>query len=127
MTKLRSFFKPAFYGFMLFLFTNFFMPEMVLAQEFDANQVGPFAAFLNKAATLFFQTRNALFILAIFAFLAYAYQAITDGKVDHVKIFYLIIGLTILGVAGFVVNYMAGNKIDVQQNSNLSNVEWQSK
>ena len=128
MQQIKSFFKPVFYGFMLFIFSNYFMPEMVFAQsggEFTSSQVGPFTAFLNKAATLFFQTRNALFVLAIFAFLTYAWNAIMTGSIKWEQIFYLIVGLTILGVAGFVVNYMAGDRINVQQNTDLKNVEWQ--
>ena len=128
MNKIKSFVKPVFYGFMLFLISNYFMPEMVFAQNKGAfEDTGPFAAFLGKAAKLFFQTRNALFVIAIFAFLSYAYTAITDGKVDHVKIFYLIVGLTILGVAGYVVNYMAGGNFDVVQTKDLDNVEWTNK
>ena len=127
MTKLRSFFKPAFYGFMLFLFTNFFMPEIVLAQSTGAD-VGAFRAFLEKAARLFFQSRNALFVIAIFAFLVYAWEAILKGSISWEKIFYLIVGLTILGVAGFAVNYMAGGSFDVQNEyQELNNVEWQNK
>ena len=73
----------------------------------NAEKTGPFAAFLWRAATLFMQTRNALFVLAAFAFIAYAWHAIQQGDVEWKKIFYLIVGLTILGVAGWVVSYMA--------------------
>lgn len=128
MYQLKSFIKPVFYGFMLFLFSNFFMPEMVLAQagtNVSFQKTGPFAAFLTKAAKLFFQTRNALFVIAIFAFLTYAWNAIMSGSIKWDQIFYLIVGLTILGVAGFVVNYMAGDGIDIQQeSSDLRNIEW---
>lgn len=128
MYQLKSFIKPIFYGFMLFLFSNFFMPEMVWAQagaNVSFQKTGPFAAFLTKAAKLFFQTRNALFVIAIFAFLTYAWNAIMSGSIKWDQIFYLIVGLTILGVAGFVVNYMAGDGIDIQQeSSDLRNIEW---
>lgn len=70
-------------------------------------KTGPFTAFLWRAAKLFMQTRNALFVLAAFAFIAYAWTAIQKGSVEWEKIFYLIVGLTILGVAGWVVSYMA--------------------
>ncbi len=72
-----------------------------------AEKTGPFSAFLWRAAKLFMQTRNTLFVIAAFAFIAYAWTAIKDGKVEWEKIFYLIVGLTILGVAGWVVSYMA--------------------
>lgn len=73
----------------------------------DPSKTGPFTAFLWRAAKLFMQTRNALFVLAAFAFIAYAWTAIQKGSVEWEKIFYLIVGLTILGVAGWVVSYMA--------------------
>ncbi|MBR1544568.1 MAG: hypothetical protein IJ638_01330 [Alphaproteobacteria bacterium] len=73
----------------------------------DPDKTGPFTAFLWRAARLFMQTRNALFVLAAFAFIAYAWTAIQKGSVEWEKIFYLIVGLTILGVAGWVVSYMA--------------------
>lgn len=127
MQQLKSFIKPVFYGFMLFLFSNYFMSGMVLAQEKQSfATTGPFAAFLTKAAKLFFQTRNALFVLAIFAFLTYAWNAIMSGSIKWEQIFYLIVGLTILGVAGYVVDYMAGDKIQIQSQAEeeLGNVKW---
>jgi len=93
----------------IFCLLAFFVPVEVLAQSTEkagSVDVGPFAAFLKRAAKLFMQTRNALFVLAAFAFIAYAWKAIQDGKIEWEKIFYLIVGLTILGVAGWVVSYM---------------------
>ncbi len=130
MQRIKFFIKPVFYGFMLFVFSNFFMPEMVLAQAEESavafKETGPFAAFLTKAAKLFYQTRNALFVVAVFAFLSYAWEAISSGKVDEKKVFWLIVGLTILGVAGFIVDYMAGDKIHIQSQAQdeLGNVKW---
>ena len=96
------------------LFT-FLVSSDVFAQ--DANTVmtvtenksaGPFSAFLQKAAILFRQSRYALYTIAAFAFIAYAWTAIKDGKVEWEKMFYLIVGLVILGVAGWTVTYLAG-------------------
>ena len=84
------------------------VPADVLAQTTTTSfSTGPFQAFLKRASTLFMQTRNALFVVAAFAFIAYAWTAIQKGSVEWDKIFYLIVGLTILGVAGWVVGYMA--------------------
>ena len=98
-----------------------FVPVDAWAQNatvVNTEKTGPFAAFLYRAAKLFMQTRNALFVVAAFAFIAYAWKAIQDGKVEWDKIFYLIVGLTILGVAGWVVSYMA----DPSSAGNTSNV-----
>ena len=84
----------------------------------NTEKTGPFAAFLWRASKLFMQTRNALFVIAAFAFVAYAWHAIQAGDVEWKKIFFLIVGLTILGVAGWVVSYMA----DPSSAGNSSNV-----
>lgn len=87
------------------------VPADVWAQTSTTSfSTGPFQAFLKRASTLFMQTRNALFVVAAFAFIAYAWTAILDGKIEWKNIFYLIVGLTILGVAGWVVGYMADPK-----------------
>ena len=80
---------------------------MLPVDAWAAVDVGPFQAFLQRAAKLFMQTRNALYVLAVFAFIAYAFKAIQDGKVEWDKIFYLIVGLVILGVAGWTMSYLA--------------------
>lgn len=87
----------------LALFT-FMLPVDAWAATVD---VGPFQAFLQRAAKLFMQTRNALYVLAVFAFIAYAFTAIQKGSVEWEKIFYLIVGLVILGVAGWTMSYLA--------------------
>ncbi len=73
----------------------------------SATDTGPFDAFLDRAATLFMQTRNALFVVAAFAFIQFAWTAINKGEIDATKIFYLVVGLVILGVAGWMVAYLA--------------------
>ncbi len=91
-----------------------------------AEKTGPFAAFLWRAAKLFMQTRNALFVLAAFAFIAYAWHAINEGNIEWKKILYLIVGLTILGVAGWIVSYMANpaqNNQVVTDFKNLDNTQ----
>ena len=80
---------------------------MLPVDAWAAVDVGPFQAFLQRAAKLFMQTRNALYVLAVFAFIAYAFTAIKDGKVNWDQIFYLIVGLVILGVAGWTMSYLA--------------------
>lgn len=80
---------------------------MLPVDAWAAVDVGPFHAFLQRAAKLFMQTRNALYVLAVFAFIAYAFTAIKDGKVNWEQIFYLIVGLVILGVAGWTMSYLA--------------------
>ena len=80
---------------------------MLPVDAWAAVDVGPFQAFLQRAAKLFMQTRNALYVLAVFAFIAYAFTAIKDGKVNWEQIFYLIVGLVILGVAGWTMSYLA--------------------
>ena len=74
---------------------------------FAALDTGPFHAFLVRATKLFMQTRNALFVVAVFVFLSYAWSAIYEGKLKREEIFTLVIGLVILGVAGWIVSYMA--------------------
>ena len=106
-----------------------FMPVDVWAADsavVNTDKTGPFAAFLWRAAKLFMQTRNALFVVAAFAFVAYAWHAIQKGEIEWGKIFYLIVGLTILGVAGWVVSYMANpDKAEevVTTYKNLGNTE----
>lgn len=80
---------------------------MLPVDAWAAVDVGPFQAFLQRAAKLFMQTRNALYVLAVFAFITYAFTAIKDGKVNWEQIFYLIVGLVILGVAGWTMSYLA--------------------
>ena len=96
-----------------------FIPAEAWAQPVQSNvDTGPFKVFLLRAAKLFMQTRNALFVLAAFAFIAYAWQAIQSGSVDWKKIFFLICGLVILGVAGWIVSYMA-NPEDANRNTGI--------
>lgn len=105
---------------------------MLPVDAWAAVDVGPFQAFLGRAAKLFDQTRNALYVLAVFAFIAYAFTAIKDGKAEWEKIFYLIVGLVILGVAGWTMSYLAdpeeeGNAI-ISQYKELDNVgNWGDK
>lgn len=94
----------------LFVLFTFAMPMEAQA----AVDTGPFHSFLLRAAKLFMQTRYALYTVAAFAFVAYAWEAIQSGKVSWEKIFYLIVGLVILGVAGWTVSYLA----DPQQDGN---------
>ncbi|MDR1008901.1 MAG: hypothetical protein LBL52_01465 [Rickettsiales bacterium] len=68
---------------------------------------GPFAKFLARAAHLFQVSRNALFVVAAFVFIGFAWNAINKGSIEWEKIAYLLIGLVLLGVAGFIVAYMA--------------------
>lgn len=113
---------------LLVLFT-FMLPVDAWAATLD---VGPFQKFLGRAAKLFDQTRNAIYILAVFAFIAYAFTAIQKGSVEWEKIFYLIVGLVILGVAGWTMSYLAdpedeGNAI-IRQYKELDNVgNWGDK
>lgn len=92
----------------------FFMPLEVLAQAGNTARAtstvtgtGPFAAFLERAARLFSYSRNALFVCAAFAFIVYAWNAIKKGDVEWEKILYLVIALVLLGVAGYIVSYLA--------------------
>ena len=113
----------------LVILLAFVVPVDVWAQTTSNGSgfdTGPFAEFLKRAAKLFMQTRNALFVVAAFAFVAYAWHAIQKGEIEWGKIFYLIVGLTILGVAGWVVSYMANpgdanNVVETYQN--LGNTE----
>ncbi|MGN0929234.1 MAG: hypothetical protein ACI4N3_01185 [Alphaproteobacteria bacterium] len=94
----------------------FIVPADVWAQARQAaegeqivNQglTGPFERFLQRGSQLFAYTRNALFVVAAVAFLGYAWKAIEEGKIDWTKLFMLIVALVLLGVAGFIVSYMA--------------------
>lgn len=103
--KLLKFFisRPFFYGAFLFFISNFIMP----VDAFAAIDTGPFHTFLLRATKLFYQTRNAIFVVAVFVVLSYAWGAIYEGKIEKEKIFTLILGLVILGVAGWAVSYIA--------------------
>ena len=106
----------------------FAIPAEVLAQATttvtDGKQIvssgntGPFQRFLARGSTLFAYTRNALFVVAAFAFLAYAYDAIDKGNIQWKQLLMLIVALVLLGVAGFIVSYLANpNKpTQVQEN-----------
>ncbi|MDR1476508.1 MAG: TrbC/VirB2 family protein [Rickettsiales bacterium] len=91
----------------------FFMPldafaQVVVQQQYsNETGTGPFAAFLQRGATLFTYTRNALFVCAAFAFIVYAWNAIKDGEIKWEKLLYLVIALVLLGVAGYIVSYLA--------------------
>ena len=122
MGKILNFFKKRSTLLTLALFVLFTVAIPVEAQA--AVETGPFHAFLLRAAKLFMQTRYALYTIAAFAFISYAWSAIKDGKVDWEKMFYLIVGLVILGVAGWTVSYLAdpgqkGNAVlDTYENFN---------
>ena len=107
----------------------FAIPAEVLAQATDqvsqnareavkSGKTGPFALFLARGSTLFAYTRNALFVVAAFAFLAYAYQAIDKGDIQWKQLLMLIVALVLLGVAGFIVSYLANpdKPTQVQEN-----------
>ena len=67
-----------------------------------------------------------MFVLAAFAFITYAFTAIKKGDVEWEKIFYLIVGLVILGVAGWVVSYMANPDAEteiIEQYEGLENTQ----
>ena len=97
----------------LFVLFTFVMSSEVLAQgTTSAVDAGPFKAFLKRAAALFSQTRIAIYTVAAFAFVAYAWHAIQEGNVEWKKILYLIVGLVLLGVAGWTVTYLAGEQQD---------------
>ena len=99
----------------------FMVPVDVLAQTgseiVTTGKTGPFERFLQRGSQLFAYTRNALFVIAAVAFLGYAWKAIEDGKIDWQKLFMLIVALVLLGVAGFIVSYMADpeGKNNIQQ------------
>jgi type IV secretory pathway VirB2 component (pilin) len=102
--------KPVLICMILLVAALFLIPAEVLAQELDATAVGstgPFEAFLTRAADMFSYTRNALFFIAAFAFIGYAWNAIQEGKIDWTKLLYLVVALVLLGVAGYIVNYIA--------------------
>jgi uncharacterized membrane protein YozB (DUF420 family) len=108
----------------------FFMPEAASAQpaavQVPRGATGPFQAFLERGTALFAYTRNALFVVAAFAFVVYAWTAIQEGKIEWNKLLYLIVALVLLGVAGFIVSYLAGGQgggltTDFQ---NLQDVQW---
>lgn len=86
------------------------------AQIVDRGLTGPFAKFLQRGSQLFAYTRNALFVIAAVAFLMYAWNAIEKGEIEWKKLFMLIVALVLLGVAGFIVAYMADpeNNNDIQ-------------
>ena len=116
----------------------FAIPAEVLAQATttvtDGKQIvssgntGPFQKFLARGSTLFAYTRNALFVVAAFAFLSYAYKAIDTGKIEWTQLFYLIVALVLLGVAGFIVSYLADptGKNKIQENyGGLTDTNWE--
>ena len=87
---------------------------------------GPFAAFLRRGADLFYYTRNALFVLAAFMFVRYAWEAITKGKVENLEnILWVIVALVLLGVSGFVVDWFAGTKVSDELSKPSSDVNMQ--
>lgn len=106
----------------------FFTPLNAFAQGAGNLDTGPFQEFLTRAATLFMQTRNALFVVAAFAFIKYAWTAIQEGKIETDKIFWLIVGLVILGAAGWIVSYLAnpadGGDAVIGSFSDLDDVPW---
>ncbi|MDR2099083.1 MAG: hypothetical protein LBO78_03615 [Rickettsiales bacterium] len=95
----------------------FLVPVDVLAQTGEVNPetarnftqggTGPFELFLMRAARMFSYTRNALFFIAAFAFIGYAWSAIQEGKINWKELLYLIVALVLLGVAGFIVTFIA--------------------
>jgi hypothetical protein len=90
----------------------FFMPSdlwaQVAGQRFTTETgTGPFAAFLARGATLFSYSRNALFVCAAFAFIIYAWDAIRGEDIKWKNLLFLIIALVLLGVAGYIVSYLA--------------------
>ena len=91
-----------------------FVSAEVLAQQAqqaaalaNTTDTGPFRAFLNRAAHLFQTSRNAIFVIAAFFFVKFAWDAINEGKIDWKALLYLLAGLVLLSVAGFIVSYMA--------------------
>lgn len=78
---------------------------------------GPFRRFLQRGSQLFAYTRNALFVVAAVAFINYAWKAIEGGSIEWKNLFMLIVALVLLGVAGFIVAYMADPQgtNDIQQ------------
>jgi hypothetical protein len=91
----------------------FLMPSDLLAQAVQGQQfttttgTGPFAAFLARGAKLFSYSRNALFVCAAFAFIIYAWEAIQGNDIPWKKLLFLIVALVLLGVAGYIVSYLA--------------------
>jgi uncharacterized membrane protein YozB (DUF420 family) len=90
----------------------FFLSDGAMAQvpnqQFTQEKgTGPFQAFLARGAKLFSYSRNALFVCAAFAFIIYAWSAIKEGKIEWEKLLMLIIALVLLGVAGYIVSYLA--------------------
>ena len=82
--------------------------------------LGPFGAFLRRGADLFYYTRNALFVVTAFVFIKYAWGAITEGKFEWKELFWLIVALVLLGVAGYVVEWFAGSTVYSQLNQKQS-------
>lgn len=89
----------------------FMIPIDVFAQDgatiVTTGATGPFQRFLQRGSQLFAYTRNALFVVAAAVFLGMAWKTIQDGKMDWEKLFYLTVALVLLGVAGFIVSYIA--------------------
>jgi len=73
--------------------------------------LGPFREFLRRGADLFYYTRNAIFVVAAFVFIKYAWGAIMEGKIDPKELMWMIIGLVLLGVAGFIVDWFGGKGV----------------
>jgi|GEM_PF-3272650 len=96
--------------------------------------LGPFAEFLARGADLFYYTRNALFVVTAFVFIKYAWAAITEGKFEFKELFWLVVALVLLGVAGFVVDWFAPKTSDQlgigksgQATTGFSRAEWGTK
>ena len=70
---------------------------------------GPFGAFLDRTAKLFSATRYAIYVCAAFAFVMYAWNAIKEGKLEIDKLFWLIVALVLLGIAGSLVDWLVGS------------------
>jgi drug/metabolite transporter (DMT)-like permease len=94
-------------GAMLFASPDVFAQTTIQQQYSTETGTGPFEAFLRRGATLFTYTRNALFVCAAFAFILYAWDAIQKGEIEWKKLLWLIVALVLLGVAGYIVSYLA--------------------
>ena len=70
--------------------------------------LGPFGDFLVRAANLFSATRYAIYVCAAFAFVTYAWTAITKGEFEKDKLFWLLVALILLGIAGSLVDWLVG-------------------
>jgi len=98
----------------------------------DSNILGPFRDFLRRGADLFYYTRNAIFVVAAFVFIKFAWGAIMEGKIEPKELLWMIIGLVLLGVAGFIVSWFGGADVstdlqsgDTKVNS-FDNTHWVS-